>query len=259
MFNFSANTGYLWKELPFLERIKMAKLHGFNSIEFHDEPYLEDTKAIKNLTTKLELTVNSMNVQKGASFGCAAIPGKTKKARQEILKGIKIAEGIGAKALHVLSGINDYNTTSLDTFKSNLKFALENSNILILIEPVCSEQVPGYFLRTIEQAHSIIKTLNHPRLNIIFDCYHIFKESGNLVENFEAYSEKIGHVQIAAAEKRAEPFSGQLDYTFLLPKFQLLGYKGPFGCEYRPANSTEDGLGWRDNFSETRYGNEAKI
>ena len=67
MFNFSANTGYLWKELPFLERIKMAKLHGFSSIEFHDEPYLEDTSAIKNLTTKLELTVNSMNVQKGAS------------------------------------------------------------------------------------------------------------------------------------------------------------------------------------------------
>ena len=249
-FNFSANTGYLWKELPFLERIKMAKLYGFNSVEFHDEPYQEDISSLKSLITKLDLRVNGMNVRMGHSFGCAAIPGSNEKAQHDIVKGIKIAEDIDAKALHVLSGVAEYNTASLNTFISNLKFALENSNLFIFIEPVCNEQLPGYFLRTIEQASQILNTIKHPRLRIMFDCYHIFKESGDLLENFISYTDKIGHVQISASEKRAEPFCGELDYTFLLPQFQLLGYKGPFGCEYRPTNSTEDGLRWRDNFYE---------
>jgi len=29
---------------------------------------------------------------------------------------------------------------------------------------------------------------------------------------------------------------------------EALGYKGAFGCEYRPHATTEDGLAWRDNF-----------
>ena len=43
-FNFSANTGYLWKELPFLERLAMAKKYDFETVEFHDEPYKENIK-----------------------------------------------------------------------------------------------------------------------------------------------------------------------------------------------------------------------
>jgi hydroxypyruvate isomerase len=54
-------------------------------------------------------------------------------------------------------------------------------------------------------------------------------------------------VQIAAAEGRAEPFLGTLDYAALLPKFKKLGYAGAFGCEYRPTGKTEDSLSWRND------------
>ena len=81
----------------------------------------------------------------------------------------------------------------------------------------------------------------------MFDCYHVFRESGDLESNFAAHADKIGHVQIAAAEARAEPFPGALDYSRLLPKFQQLGYTGAFGCEYRPTGKTEDGLGWSNS------------
>ena len=110
------------------------------------------------------------------------------------------------------------------------------------------DRLSGYFLRTIEQAAAIIDKIDHPRLKIMFDCYHIYKESGDLVKNFADHADKIGHVQIAAAENRAEPFPGALNYSDILPEFKRLGYQGAFGCEYRPSGSTEGGLGWRDPF-----------
>ncbi len=247
-FNFSANTGYLWKELPFIDRIKMAKRHAFSSLEFHDEPHKENLAGLKNLLSEIELNVNGMNARMGDTFGCAAIPDQSDKARNEIKEAITIAEDLGAKALHILSGVTEYNKTSISTYISNLNFALDNSKISILIEPVCEEQLSGYFLRTIDQAAAIIDKIDHPRLKIMFDCYHIYKESGNLVKNFADHADKIGHVQIAAAENRAEPFPGALNYSDILPEFKRLGYQGAFGCEYRPSGSTEGGLGWRDPF-----------
>ena len=247
-FNFSANTGYLWKELPFIDRIKMAKRHAFSSLEFHDEPHKENLAGLKNLLSEIELNVNGMNVRMGDTFGCAAIPDQSDKARNEIKDAITIAEDLGAKALHILSGVTEYNKTSISTFISNLKFALDNSKIFILIEPACEEQLSGYFLRTIDQAAAIIDKINHPRLKIMFDCYHIYTESADLVKNFADHADKIGHVQIAAAENRAEPFPGALNYSDILPEFKRLGYQGAFGCEYRPSGSTEGGLGWRDPF-----------
>jgi hydroxypyruvate isomerase len=249
-FNFSANTGYLWKELPFFDRIKMAKLHGFNSLEFHDEPHEENLAELKKLLSDSALNVNGMNVRMGDTFGCAAIPDQSDKAKNEIKDAITIAEDLGAKALHILSGVTENNQNSTDRFISNLKFALDNSKIFILIEPVCEEQLPGYFLRTIDQAAAIIDKIHHPRLKIMFDCYHVYKESGDLVENFTNHADKVGHIQIAAAENRAEPFPGVLDFNQIVPEFKRLGYRGAFGCEYRPASSTESGLSWRDPFFE---------
>ena len=162
-FNFSANTGYLWKELPFIDRLKMAKRHAFRSLEFHDEPHKENLAGLKNLLSEIELNVNGMNARMGDTFGCAAIPDQSDKARNEIKDAIKIAEDLGAKALHILSGVTEYNKTSISTYISNLNFALDNSKISILIEPVCEEQLSGYFLRTIDQAAAIIDKINHPK------------------------------------------------------------------------------------------------
>ena len=228
----------------------MAKLHGFNSLEFHDEPHEENLAELKKLLSDSALNVNGMNVRMGDTFGCAAIPDQSDKAKNEIKDAITIAEDLGAKALHILSGVTENNQNSTNRFISNLKFALDNSKIFILIEPVCQEQLPGYFLRTIDQAAAIIDKIQHPRLKIMFDCYHVYKESGDLVENFTNHADKVGHIQIAAAENRAEPLPGVLDFNHIVPEFKRLGYQGAFGCEYRPASSTESGLSWRDPFFE---------
>lgn len=244
-FRLSANTGYLWKELPFAERIRRAGAYGFDAVEFHDEAQREDRGSLKELLAATRLPVVGMNVRMGDSFGCAAIPDASDQARRDIAEAIAVAEDIGAGALHVLAG-RISGERAHDAYLKTLRFALANSDLMILIEPVCQEQLPGYFLTTVEQAGQILVEIGHPRLKILFDCYHVHRESGNLLARFQEHAGNIGHVQIAAAEERAEPFPGELDYRILLPAFRTTGYSGPFGCEYRPRGSVEEGLSWRE-------------
>ena len=246
-YNFSANTGYLWKELPFLDRLAMAKKYDFETVEFHDEPYKENLKELQFVLSTLDLKVNGMNVRMGETFGCAAISKDTKKYEHDINDAVKIAMELKIPAIHVMSGITAADDAD-KTFISSIEYALKNSTQIILIEPVCNEQLPGYFLRTIEQAAEIIRIIDHPRLKILFDCYHVYKESEDLMDAFSKNVDSIGHVQISAAENRAEPVPGQFDYSTILPQMEALGYNGAFGCEYRPSAKTEDGLTWRNNF-----------
>lgn len=247
-YRFSANTGYLWKDLPFLDRIRRAAVNRFDALEFHDEARHEDRQALKDLLAETGLPVVGLNVRIGETGGRAAIPEAADQARRDIAEAIEIAQAIGAGAVHVLAG-KIAGARAHDTYLESLRFALDNSGLTILIEPICQEQMPGYFLRTIDQAAQVIAEIDHPRLKIMFDCYHVHRESGSLLAHFQKHADDIGHVQIAAAEERAEPFPGALDYSLLLPAFQQAGYHGAIGCEYRPRGTVEEGLSWRDALS----------
>lgn len=244
-YEFSANTGYLWTDLPFLDRIRQAAIHGFDAVEFHDEARRTDRRELKEVLAQTALPVGGINVRMAETFGCAAIPGQGDQARRDVDEAIEIAEDIDADAIHVLAGLTSGQAAHA-AFLKTLRHALDHTDRTILIEPVCAEQLPGYFLRTIEQAAEVISDVGNPRLKIMFDCYHIFREGGDLMANFSLYAGNIGHVQIAAAEGRAEPFPGEIGYGDLLPAMRSCGYAGRFGCEYRPAGTTEDGLSWRD-------------
>ena len=248
-YELSANTGYLWTELPFLDRIRQAAAHGFDAVEFHDEARRADRHELKEALAQAALPVGGINVRMEETFGCAAIPGQGDQAKRDVDEAIEIAEDIDADAIHVLAGLT-LGQAAHAAFLKTLRHALGHTDRTVLIEPVCAEQLPGYFLRTVEQAAGVISDIGHPRLKIMFDCYHVLRESGDLMASFSAHVGSIGHVQIAAAEGRAEPFPGAIDYGDLLPAMRSCGYAGRFGCEYRPAGPTEDGLSWRDAFRD---------
>ncbi|NNF80154.1 MAG: TIM barrel protein [Rhizobiales bacterium] len=224
--------------------IRQAAEHGFDAVEFHDEGQRTNCAALKDVLAETGLPVTGLNADMGNIVGYAAIPEMAKQSRLGILGAIELAEDIGAGAVHILSGVTDH-AQAHSTYLDALNFALANTKLTILIEPVCTEQIPGYFLRTVEQANTIIKEVGNPRLKILFDCYHVYRESGDLEDIFRTNVHNIGHVQIAAAEQRAEPFPGDLNYGHVLPAFQQAGYAGSFGCEYRPRGATQDGLSWR--------------
>lgn len=240
-FRFSANTGFLFKDRPFMDRIRAAKTAGFDALEFHDEARGEDPAALDDLLAEVGLPVCGMNVRMEGKPGCSGIPGQEDQFRKDIDEAAGIAGRIDAGAIHVLAGIAE-GAEARATYIRNLTVALEATDRTILIEPLCQTAMPGYFLRTVEQAAEIIAEIGNPRLKIMFDCFHVGMENGpsEVADLFRKHAGIIGHVQIASIPDRVEPLSGNLLYPNLLPAFQAAGYQGAFGCEYIPAGGDDD-------------------
>lgn len=230
---FSANTGFLFKDLPFLERIGAAAAAGFDAVEFHDEAQGADPAALARALADTGLPVCGLNVRMGETAGCAAIPGREAEARADIDAAAAVAGATGAGAIHVLSG----KTAEADAraaLVGNLRHALDRFPRVILIEPIARAAIPGYFLNSLDLALSILDEVGHPRLKVLFDCYHIETEHSDCLARFRAAVPHVGHVQIAGTPTRNEPTEGSLDYAAILPAIAAAGYAGPFGCEYRP-------------------------
>ncbi|MEQ8709988.1 MAG: TIM barrel protein [Rhodospirillales bacterium] len=240
-FRFSANTGFLFKDRPFMDRIRAAKAAGFDALEFHDEARGEDPAALADLLAEAGLPVCGMNVRMEGKPGCAAIPGQEDQFRKDIGEAAEIAGRIDAGAIHVLAGKAE-GAAARAVYIRNLADALEATDRVILIEPLCDAAMPGYFLRTVTQAAEVIAEVGHPRLKIMFDCFHVGMEqgAGAVADLFRKHAAIIGHVQIASVPDRVEPLSGELQYPILLPVFQEAGYHGAFGCEYRQAGIDQD-------------------
>ena len=253
---FSANTGFLYPELDFLDRVRAAARDGFDAVEFHDEGQRADRAALRSALAEAALPVIGLNVAMGPTAGSAAIPGERDRARREIEAAVELAEDVGAGAVHVLAGKTKA-PGARDAYLESLAFALRATSGTVLIEPICSRAMPEYFLNSLDEAIAVVDELNDPRARILFDCYHVETEHGDALARFRACAERVGHVQIASVPERAEPRSGEaagaLDYATLLPAFAAEGYGGAFGCEYVPTVTDEGAFAWRAAL-ESRFG-----
>lgn len=245
---FSANIGFLWKHLPFPDRLHAASAAGFDAVEFHDEAQTSDLSLICDILAQTGLPVCGLNARMGDTVGCAALRGQEDQARRDVDAALQTAQAVGAAAVHVLAGRTGYEGDRA-AYMRVLRHALESGDKMILIEPICRAAMSDYFLHDIEMAASIVQEISHPRLKIMFDCFHIEMESGQAGALFERHFGLVGHVQIASAPGRNEPGNNdRLKPVALIKQMQQSGYNGAFGCEYNPCSSVEAGLVWRDAF-----------
>ena len=118
----------------------------------------------------------------------------------------------------------------------------------IIIEPINSGDMPGYFLSKQAQARDLIAAVDHPGLALQFDLYHCQIMEGDLAIHLEEYIDIIRHMQIAGVPGRHEPNNGEINYPYLFDHIDRLGYGGWIGCEYRPAGAPVAGLTWMEGY-----------
>lgn len=247
---FSANLGFLWTDRPLPERIAAAAAAGFDAVECHF-PYDTDPGTVNRALKETGLTMLGLNTHPGdlsaGEFGLCALPGRTSEARAVIDQALEYASAIDCPNVHVMAGKSAGQAGADTAFRDNLIYAAEGAAArgkTILIEPINTRDVPGYFLSTLESASLLIETLGTEAVAIMFDCYHLQIMGGDLLRRYEAHASRVGHIQFASVPDRAEPDRGEVRFDWLLPRLAAAGYGGAFGAEYRPAAETDAGLGW---------------
>ncbi|MBQ0822003.1 TIM barrel protein [Microvirga sp. HBU67558] len=263
---FSANLGFLFTELPEIDRVGAAAAAGFKAVEMH-WPYQVPAEEMRAALTRSQVTVLGLNTPVGnasaGDFGLGALPGRESEFQKAIEQAVSYGHAIGASAVHCMSGLvaPDAASAAERTFVANLKLAADKAaqaGMTVLIEPINHRDKPGYFLHTVEQAASIIDQVGRRNVKIMFDCYHTQIMQGDLTRRLKDFLDVIGHVQIAAVPSRAEPDEGEIDYRTLCRSLDDMGYGGWIGAEYKPRGRTEDGLGWLSAWSEPQPSSNAK-
>ncbi|WP_114947174.1 hydroxypyruvate isomerase family protein [Microvirga calopogonii] len=255
---FSANLGFLFTEVPEIERVAAAATAGFKAVEMH-WPYQVPAAEMRSALTGSQVTMLGLNTPVGnaaaGDFGLGALPGRESEFMQAVEQAVSYGHAIGATAVHCMAGVvtPDAVSAAERTFVANLTLAADRAaqaGMTVLIEPINHRDKPGYFLHEVEQAASIIGQVGRRNVKIMFDCYHTQIMQGDLTRRLKDHLDLIGHVQIAAVPSRAEPDEGEIDCRYIGQFLDRIGYDGWIGAEYKPRGRTEDGLGWLANWSQ---------
>lgn len=249
MAKFSANLGFLWPELELVDAIAKAKAAGFEAVECH-WPYDVPVANVKAALSKANLPMLGLNTLRGdvaaGEAGLSAVPGREQDAQATIDQAIAYGVALNCSVVHVMSGVAQGDEAQA-VFIENLTYAAKKASeqgMGIVVEPINTRDIPGYFLNEVEQAASIIKAVNLPNVKIMFDCYHVQIMQGDLLTRLKQHLPLVGHIQIAAVPDRGEPDAGELNYKAICQAIDDMGYTGYIGAEYKPRNTTDDGLAW---------------
>ena len=251
--NFAANLSMMFTEHAFLDRFQAARSAGFIAVEYlfpYDFAASEVQSALSGAGLKQALFNAPPGDWEAGERGMASIPGRESEFREAFGKALEYAAALKPDAIHVMAG-NAAGPSAQATYIDNLAWAAEQAgDQLLVIEPINSRDMPGYFLSRSDQAAAILETVGAPNLKLQFDLYHAQIMEGDLTKRMERLMPIIGHVQIAGVPDRHEPDAGELNLPHLFGTLDRLGYAGWVGCEYRPAGATVDGLGWFSEYAK---------
>ena len=250
---FAANLTTLFTEWPFLERFAAAAAAGFTAVECQF-PYEFDKNAVAEALRREGLEMVLINLPAGdwnqGEAGLACLPGREAEFREGVLLCIDYAQALGCQQVNCLAGIvpGDADRKPFQTcFEENLSFAddrLGAAGIRLLIEPINTRDLPGFFLSTTDHASETIAAVGSTNLKIQYDVYHRQIMQGDLAPSLERHLDMIGHIQISDTPGRHEPGTGEINYPFLFAHLDRIGYRGWVAAEYHPAAGTQEGLGW---------------
>ncbi|MDP3654152.1 MAG: hydroxypyruvate isomerase [Rhodoferax sp.] len=250
---FAANLTLLFTEVPFLDRFALATQAGFQAVEFLF-PYAYRAEDIRERLDTHGLTLVLHNLPAGdwdaGDRGTACHPDRIQEFRTGVAQGIAYAKALGVGQLNCLAGIAPAGVSDAvlrQTLVDNLAFAahaLKEAGLRLLIEPINRFDIPGFYLNYTAQAVAILDEVNADNAFVQYDIYHAQRMEGELAATITRHLPRICHMQLADNPGRHEPGTGEINYPFLFAHLDRLGYTGWIGCEYRPATSTQAGLGW---------------
>lgn len=250
---FSANLGFLFTEVPFLERFAAARACGFRAVEFMF-PYGWDTDELARRIAEEGLILDLFNLPAGdfeaGERGMATDPARRDEFRGGVERALERADALGVRKLNCLVGRRDETVAwqvQYDCLVDNLRWAASrvgSTGGTLLVEQLNPIENAGFFFDHIGLAEHILDDVGSPHLRLQFDVYHVQRTQGDVVATLRRLIDRIGHVQIADSPERHEPGTGELNFGVILAELDRLGYDGRVGLEYRPSSSTAESLGW---------------
>lgn len=263
MTQFAANLTMLFQEQPFLERFAAACQAGFEAVEYMF-PYPYSPEELREQLQGHGLRQVLFNLPAGnweaGERGIAVLPERQEEFRQGVTRALTYVEALRNDGQPPLvnclvgklpAGADEGEARGV--LVENLRHAaseLGQVGVTLLVEPINPHDIPGFFLRTPDQAAALIEEVGADNLRIQYDLYHQQRTEGQLLDTFRRLQGRIAHVQLADVPGRHQPGTGEINYPFVLAALDRAGYGGYVGLEYIPEGDTVSSLAWMQALRE---------
>lgn len=234
----------------FIEQIKFGYSQGFRAIEDNgmSKRTPEEQQKIGDALAKLGMAMGVFVLDKGGNGANTLAAGKPENV-EIFLKGcrnaVEVSKRCGGKLAtvvpgdferHLPEGIQTANV--IMALRKGVEI-LEPHGIVMVLEPL--SDTPDLFLRSSDQAYAICKAVNSPSCKILFDMYHLQKNTGNIINHINWAYDEIPYFQIGNNPGRNEPGTGEMDYRNIFKHIYNKGYKGILGMEHGNAMPGKEG------------------
>lgn len=252
----AANVAWLFTELPWADRFAAARAAGFAAVEF---PWPDDPAATVAAIREAGLRVAVLNMAAGdlaaGERGWPNDPGRVDEWRAALGEALSLAGELRCRTINVLAGNavpGVPRASQLDCLRDNLAWALPRAaerGIVLVTEPLNRGENPAYLVVTLDDVEPLATHLAPLGWRLQLDLYHLGLTEPDLEAAIRRAGPLLRHLQVSDLPGRHEPGSGSLDWAMVTGALQAIGYGGAIGLEYRPAESTLDGLAWVDLIS----------
>ena len=250
---FAANLGYLFTELPFLDRFAAARRAGFRAVEFA-VPYAYPAAELSDRLADNGLECILVNLPMGdrakGDFGIACRPGREREFADGVASGIAYAHALGVPKLNCISGVakpGEEMALLRRTLASNMRLAAREfkaAGLDLVIEPLNSRDVAGFIVPRSPDVVRLIDEIGAANVGLQCDIYHTVMMGDDPAAILEECWPAIRHIQFADVPGRGEPGTGTIDFAPLFELIDRKGYPGWVSAEYKPTRPTADTVGY---------------
>lgn len=244
-----ALTVMLWTvftDLPFEERLAKVVEAGYNKVELVGE--YNSKKWTQAEYDKANAAAKRLGIEFDATAGLhngVANPDTKDAFLAELKEALKPMETLNCPAMIVLSGDvipgiarEVQHEASIETLKRAAGLVegktINGQPVRLLLECIHLEENPKYFTTRASEAIEIVRAVNHPQVQFLYDIYHEQMTEGDLISKLDNHIDIIGLVHIADVPGRHQPGTGEINYGNVYKKLAQLNYKHNVAMEFIP-------------------------
>ena len=243
-FTLSVMLWTVFTKLPFEQRLEKCVEAGYKNIELVGEYRKWSAAEFTQRNQRRQQLGIHFDVTAGLPHGVAN-PDHRPALLSDIRDELPIMEKLDCPAVIVMSG-NVVSGMPRELQHQSCIEGLKRASSLIegkqihgepvrlLLENIDGEENPKYYLKSVAEGFDIIRAVNHPQVQLLYDFYHEQIAEGNLIEKLEKNIDLAGLVHIADVPGRHIPGTGEINYENIYRKLAALNYKRTVAMEFLP-------------------------
>jgi hydroxypyruvate isomerase len=245
-FRLSVMAWTVFRDLPFDQCMQRISEAGYKNIELVGEYHKWSEEEWRRVLAKQKQLGVHFDVTAGLEHG-AGNPNEREALMADLRKELPIMERLGCPAVIIMSGnvVPDMpreaqHRSCIESLKRAAELiegkSIHGEPIRLLLENIDPEENPKYYLTSVAEGFEIIKLVNHPQVQLLYDFFHEQISEGNLIEKLVENIAHTGLVHIADVPGRHEPGTGEINYENIFRKLGELNYNRIAAMEFLPTS-----------------------